>query len=543
MKQQIICLNPKCNEVPLISLTYQDNCPKIKTDCRFHHYKYGLEEYLFLIKNQDKEYSATCIEHNEKYKGFLLDSSLNVCSQCLSEEKEKEKIILFEEINPSKYVKNKFNDNSLSQLYSITYQDFNEAKNKEKLVAEIYLNYEYMNSYNKEKSTIKIDEINLFKNDFSLSKDEDKNWKYPFKTNLKYSIRCISNINTLEIFNINENKYIYNHNKNYKNIKIELSPFYYDIFLTVEKKEIKIWKIIENEIKIQSTICLIDKDESFTFAKFSPLNEKVIITVSDDCSIKIWNLEKIFYMHEINCINDEIENIIFSPSDESIIGFYNKTDIFIYDIQSQNIIYNIQKKIILYSNFIDSENLIIIDKENIEIINYKTKLLLTKIINNYEYNDKYFQKDELLYILNKNLLIINPKNNNNLFKKFENLNNNGSNNIIFIENKYKDEKYNLLNFLVYNEKKGLLFSLNANDSPFERNKNELKINSNYFFKKNKRTLYPESELSFNKIINEKDEIYLKKYFENEKIKDDLMNNFNIDLKQKKINVENSLKKL
>ena len=539
MKQQIICLNPTCKEVPLINLTNSDNCYKIKVDCRFHHYKYELEEYLVLIKNQDKEYSTKCIEHNERYKGFLSDSFLNVCSQCLAEEKEKEKLIPFEEIKPSKYNKNKFYDNSLSLLYSIIYQNFNEAKNKEKLVAEIYLNYEYMNSY-KEEESIKMDEINLNKIDFPLSKDEDKYWKYPFKTNLKYNIRCISNINTIEIFNIEENKYIYNHNKKYKNIKIELSPFYYDIFLTVETKEIKIWKILENEIKIQSTICLIDKDENFIFAKFSPLNEKVIITVSDDYSIKIWNLEKIFYIHEIKCINDAIENIIFPPSNESIIGFSNKTDIFIYDIKSQKIIYNLQKDIIVYSNFIDSEKLIIIDKKNIEINNYKTKLQLKKIINNYRYNDKYFQNDGLLYILNEHLLIINLKN-NNILKKFENINNDDSNNIIFIENKYKFEGYELFNFLVYNKNKALLFSLSTNNSHLERTKNELKMNSNYFLKNNKRTLYPESELSFNKIKNEKDEIYLKKYFENKKIKDYLMNNFSIDLKQKTINVENIIK--
>ena len=537
MKQQIICLNPKCNEVPLISLIYSNNCHKIKTDCRLHHYKYELEEYLFLIKNQEKEYSTKCTEHNEKYKGFLIDFSFNVCNQCLVEEKEK-KIILFEEIKPSKYNNNKFHDNSLSQLYSIIYQNFIEAKNKEKLVAQIYLNYEYMNSY-KEEESIKIDEINLIEKGFPLSKDEDENWDDPFKTNLKYMIRCISNTCTIEIFNIDENKYIYNQNKKYKNIKIELSPFYYDIFLTVEIKEIKIWKIFENEIQIQSTICLIDKVENFTFAKFSPLNEKVIITVCDDCSIKIWNLEKIFYIHEIKCINYAMEKIIFPPNNESIIGFSNNTKIFIYDIISQKIIYNIKKDIILYFNFIDSENVIIIDKKNIEIYNYKTKLLLKTITNNYRYNDIYYQKDGLLYILNEHLSIINLYNNNSM-KKYENINNNVDD-IIFIENKYMIEKYCLLNFLVYNKNKALLFSLNKNNSQIEGTKNELKMNSNYFLKKNKRTLYPESELSFNKIINEKNEIYLKKYFENEKIKDNLMNNFNIDLKQKKINVEKSIK--
>ena len=168
MKQQIICLNPNCNEVPLISLTYSENNLKIKTDCRFHHYKYRLEEYILLIKNQNKEYSTTCFEHNEKYKGFSLDTCLNVCSQCLT--KEKEKIILFEDIKPSNYNKNKLFDNFFSQLHSIINQNFNEEKKNGKLVAELYLNYEYINSYNKEEP-IKSDEINLNKNNFPLGEN------------------------------------------------------------------------------------------------------------------------------------------------------------------------------------------------------------------------------------------------------------------------------------------------------------------------------------------------------------------------------------
>ena len=538
MKPKIICLNPKCNEVPLISLSYSDNYSKIKADCPFHHYKYNLEEYLSLIHNIKKEYSTTCIEHKEKYQGFSLDTSLNVCSQCLVEEKGK--IMFFEDLKPSEYNKSKFSDKSLSQLYSIIYENFNEAKNNERLVAGLYLNYEYINSFIKEEP-IKSDEISISENDFPFHEQLENSYTYPFKTNFKYLIRCITEKNEIEVLNIEKNEYICNYSDNNYNLKIELSPFYYDIFLTVAIKEIKIWKILEKEIKNQTSIYLDNDKENFTFAKFSPIDEKIIITISENFSIKIWDLEKIFYIHEINCIRKTIQNIIFCPSNESILGFYNIQNLYIYDINSKKIIYNIRKSQLLYSNFIGSDKLIVIDENNIEINNYKKGLVLNKITNNYGFSNRYFYKDELLYVLHNHLTIINLNNDEiNIFKEYTNSKYNNLNNVMFIENRYKNEKSNFLNILNYNNKKGIILSLNINHSQAESTKNELKKNSNYFIKQNKQRLYLESELSFNRIEINENEIYLKNYFKNKEINDILINNFNIDLKQKKLNVENNL---
>ena len=93
-KLQIICLNLKCLEVPLIELTCSNNRIKIKTDCPFHHYKYDLDEYLLLIKASKKKYTCMCFEHYEKYIGYELETYLNVCSQCLNKKYKNEKIIL-----------------------------------------------------------------------------------------------------------------------------------------------------------------------------------------------------------------------------------------------------------------------------------------------------------------------------------------------------------------------------------------------------------------------------------------------------------------
>ena len=207
MKLKIICLNRECSEVPFIRLSSSKNCIKINTDCSCHHYKYKLEEYLQLLEKQDKDYSSICLEHNENYKGYSLDTGLNVCNKCINNSNENEKIIFFDKIKISKYNGNKFNDNSLSKLYSIIYKNFNDGREKNKLVAGLHVNYEYMNSYNVDEA-ITSEKINYNKKIFNFKEQVENYRRLPFKTNLKYMIRYISDNNTIEILNLEKNDYL-----------------------------------------------------------------------------------------------------------------------------------------------------------------------------------------------------------------------------------------------------------------------------------------------------------------------------------------------
>ena len=539
MKSKIICLNPDCLEVPIIRLTNLNNTTWINTDCSIHHYKYKLDEYLISLENKKKVYCETCFEHNEKFIGYSLDTCLNKCNKCLNENKN-EKTIFFKELKISENNIKKFSDFSLSKLYSIIYQNLKEADINDKLVYELFLNYQYINSYN-ENETMSIDEISYKQKTINLEKQIEQYKDSPFKTNLKYIIRYNFNKKSLEIFNIENQYYIFSQNINDYFPEIELSPFYFDIFLTVSKCDIKIWKIFEKEkeVKIQTTINLENNKENFSFAKFSSINEKVIFTVSNDLSIKIWNLEKIFYISEINEFLQRIKNIIFSLNDESIIGLYSNQEFYIYDINHKKIINQIHRNYILYSNFIDSEKVIIINSENIEIYNYKINQCERTINHQYNYNIKYYYKNGLLYIFDNYLKIIDLNTYKNMeftdIKKDKNYEE-----IILINNKSEDLNYNFFNILILKENQGLLYSLLVRHRFAENIKTDFKKNSNYFLKKNKLRLYPVSELSFNQIEYNDAEIYLKKYFKNQNIKEKLIKNYKIDLDQKKINVENKL---
>ena len=76
---------------------------------------------------------------------------------------------------------------------------------------------------------------------------------------------------------------------------------------------------------------------------------------------------KNFYIDEINKIKNETNNIIFSPNDESIIGFDDNLSIYIYSFTQKDYIKRILRCKHNYFNFLDSEHLVIIYNEAIEI--------------------------------------------------------------------------------------------------------------------------------------------------------------------------------
>ena len=107
MKSNIICINPECKEIPSIRLINESNIYKIDTDCPFHHYEFYLEEYLKLLKEYKKNYDSICHKHNKKYIGFLEDTTINVCDDCIENENDA-KISLFKDLKIDDYIKRDF---------------------------------------------------------------------------------------------------------------------------------------------------------------------------------------------------------------------------------------------------------------------------------------------------------------------------------------------------------------------------------------------------------------------------------------------------
>jgi len=533
MDIQIICFNPKCEEVPVIKLIHSNTSYKIVTDCPLHHYRYELEEYLQLLKKQAKKYSSVCSEHNKEYEVFFEDTHLNACQDCLLNKKEKE-IIFFKDIkvDENNYC-NIFSNDSLEQLYTIIIRNFIYAKENNKIVAGIYLNYMYIISYKEYKPISNDQEIKIESKVINLN-NKINFFHYQFKLNFKYLIRIFHN-NIIEVWILEKNECI-SINDNTDMFEIELSPFYYQIFLTVSSKNVKIWEINEDkrEINLKTTIYLEkNSQENFRYASFSSINEKIIFSISKEDIIKIWDLENMFYIKEINFFKyNNVINIISSPGDESIIGIQTSSDNYIYNIEEEKII-NQENGRVKYCNFIDSETIIVVKNSFIEIKNFKKNN--TYKIKNIFGIGQYFYEDDLLYIFGQYLFILGTKNEKyqqikELIENFKNIN-----------NKQDGIENNFFNFIEIEDKQIILYSLNSNYFSKKSTKKQLKNKPYYFLKKNRKCIYDKSELSFSNITPNKSEVYIKKYLENEKILNQVKENYKITLNQKKNNVENELK--
>ena len=539
MEPQIICLNKECKEVPIIELINSDNGFRLKTDCPLHHYIYRLEDYLNQISTQDKKYNSICLKHKKKYEAFFKNTNVNLCYDCLSDERIKEKkIIYFKDIENDENECKKFSqDNNLSKLSNIVFNNYKDAQKAKKLLAGLYFNYNYINSFESEKSKYD-DKVKIF----SKIVDYDKYIKYfdnyEFEINLKY-LFCSFEDKYIKVLNLETNICLNAIEDNSSKIlMIELSPFYYHIFLTVSFDNVKIWEISEEkkELLQKSKIYLDNsRNEKFKFAMFSTLNEKIIFTVSDNYSVKIWNLEKIFCINEINSI-EKFNNIRLSPDKESIIGFNSTKKIIIYNLNDKSKVIEMPLKNILYFNFMLADNIIVCYGQLIEIRNYKNNSIIKKIKNEYQML-YFFYHDEFLYIFSKYLIIIDLNNNNEKFNisEIKEKNFKFNDRIKFIKNNKANTDNIFLNFLLMESDDNLLISLKSKDMyKKSSNKKELKMNANYFFENNLKRLYNKSELSFNKIKQSKEEIYTKKYLFNEEISRKLKNNYNISLRQKKI---------
>ena len=535
MDTQIICFNPKCEEVPVIKLIHSTTSYKIETDCPLHHYRYELEEYLKLLKKQSKRYSSVCSEHNKEYEGFFEETHLNACQDCLLNKKEKEiKVILFKKlkVEESRHCDISNND-SFEQLYNIIIQNFIEAKEGNKLVAGLYLNYMYINSY-KEYKPILYDEIKIESKIINLD-NKINFFQYEFKLNFKYLIRYIFDNKKIEVWILEKKECISINDITDYILEIKLNPFYYQIFLTVSRKNVTIWEIDEEkkEIILKSNIYLENySQENFILVFFSSTNEKILFTVSEENIIKIWDLEKIFYIKEIKFFkSNKIINIISSPGDESIIGIQTTSDNFIYNIEEEKIIYR-EKGRVKYYNFIDSETIIVVTNFIIEIKNFKQNY--TYKIDNIFGLGQYYYEDDLLYIFGQYLYILGIRNEN--YRQIKTKIGNAKN----INNKQDGIENNFFNFIEIEDEQIILYSLNSNYFSKKSTKKQLKNKPYYFLKKNRKCIYNKSELSFSNISPNQSEVYKKKYLENEKILNQVKENYKINLNQKKSDVENEL---
>jgi len=569
METNLICINEECYEVPIIQLVKKDNNYLILTDCPYHHYKFKLDIFLQKLKNQKKEYNYICYLHNYKYEGFLKNCNVNYCKNC--NEFPSEIKISFNSLEDLTYLK-KFENELLSKLYAIIVSTYLKAKNQNKMVSAIYLNLKYLNSSideNTKNSSNKAISFVLQKNRFVLKEnDEEENDQieseendddecdnfdilanyvnHTLDINYKYIIQLINN-SEIKVSIININQHISASDKFGYYQFIEFSPIYEQIFLTISLYNIKIWEIDEEKKLIVNkiTIYFPDRTDQILFAKFSPINEKILFSVSSNNIIQIWNLEKIFNAYELDNINHKlnIKDIVFSL-EENIVGFLYSEFIIIYNIKLKQIITK-EKAKYRYFNFLNSEEVIIIYNKKISIISIENKKTRTEKIEFIEGKIIKYNIDNnlnLLYIFSNYIYIVDLDNKNSfqLLDKIEiNINSNFSqmkilkleyNNIVCID--FLISRANTIYF--YSAYLNKINNISINLIPTVKN-------SKYFWINKVKRLYRKCELNFENKIIEPTEIYKKKYLDNRYITQKVKENYKINLDKKKENVFIELK--
>ena len=351
-----------------------------------------------------------------------------------------------------------------------------------------------------------------------------------FNGNTSYLI--LADRNKIKIFNLksnNKSPIIINKNTNIS--FIEMHPRIKTIFLSVLNDIIIIWEI--NQLTNQCAEKIIIKGHSKIIKKavFCKTNDKLLASFSDDKTIKIWFFERHFCIANIQTVLNIFNIVLYY---ECIYYQNENKSITIYDINELKEVKTIKKKV---DNFIikDTKTIIIQFKNTLIFCSggWEEKIAFDENINNMFYEDQL----KILYLFKaKSLLIFEPIK-KIIIKKFDF----PIFQLVFLDNVVNSRDI-FANFLYFN---GGAFNICSFYSKDIYNKDkivELSFPKKDFWKGCVSSISDIDALRWNENEDFLDvEILKKDYLNDVKIDAELINNYNIQLKDKKNQVKNIIK--
>lgn len=371
------------------------------------------------------------------------------------------------------------------------------------------------------------------------------------KRKLNITISEINNANSSYIISIILDKikiYFIESNKiidvliNKDIIDTDMHHFYKTIFLTVSDNDINIWEISEKENECKKRISINGNKQNFFKAVFCKNDDKLLASYSKDATIKIWNFENRFCVKNIS-VNATVYKIEFFSD---YLYYFEPNSITIYNNKLSEIEDRIKTD--LHNFFVINSGSIITIKDN-EIKYYDQ--IITKKKNNIRYYDinsfKYYKFETIInnifYDNNLDILYIFFDDYLNIYEgnnfKFISKNDFNYTKLIFLDNKLNDENicgnfltihnpyiYTFISQKYYSKEK--IIPLIEPEKDFW--KNSVNLISNIISPK------------WNENILKDEIVYSKKYLEIEKIKKEFNENYKINLSEKRILVENQIKK-
>ena len=314
----------------------------------------------------------------------------------------------------------------------------------------------------------------------------------------------------------------------------KMHPFYKTIFLTLSKKEIKIWEISKSPKDCKFRVKIKGHTKNIIGADFCKdvINDKLLASYSEDNAIKIWKLDKAFCINNISTIElvDKIE--LFS---KYLYYLDKKNNIYLYDNQYLKDIAkrHFENEIIDFV-VIKEKKIIILNEGSILIYNLENdvkqlKLTLDSYVRQMIYDNKleilYLFSDKYIYIINKNYKLF-------LKDKIKN------SRVILLDNRINDQ-YICANFLIDSSE---FYNFESEELYDEKKIVSLKEPQNNFWENCIQNISDIINISWDENFIDEKERLSKKYLNIDEIKRELdNNNYKINLDQKKNDVELQLK--
>ena len=337
------------------------------------------------------------------------------------------------------------------------------------------------------------------------------------------------NLKSIQIYKLKENDSCQKNQISEIITLIEFHPFYKNVFgIGTQEGNIILYEILENPFRVSEEKLIIKahQNEIISF-KFNPNNkyEKYITSCAYDNTVKIFQLNNSYCLKKIS-LNDTSIKIKWINNGKNIACMTKNKIINIFDINDNNIenkeLYSTEDYLLDFEINDDSQILIILMKKYIILYDIKNNSGIKTIdLKSYLFKEIFLNENYFFLFLNDNLQIFKLKSSEKL-KEFD---------IEFDSIKKIENENN--KFLLYVD--GDISSITICDNDNKNKLNEKNDNINFW----DNNIYiisniPEMILKKNNIV---EEISQKKYFRIEEIKKILKEIKDINIFQRRLNVQ------
>ena len=199
----------------------------------------------------------------------------------------------------------------------------------------------------------------------------DLNPDLEVKINTKYILLLNKYVEEIYIYDCETKSSIINNPIKFKGIKyFDFHSLFKEIFFVCEGSNVKIYEIDIKQKNIIELSLIKGHFSQIIFASFHPLNANILLTISDDKNINIYDITKSLPINHI-CLEENFIfnikwgtfNVGFLSVGKTVINYFNYNNFYINEVNELKL-----NRLITDFHFFNDEILIVIDKGFIYLI-------------------------------------------------------------------------------------------------------------------------------------------------------------------------------